>query len=140
MFLKFDQVHYLPVLVAGLTAFFLGGMWYMALFGKLWVRLHGFSEEKVKQMQARVPPPLFFGGMIAAYLVTAFVIALLVASFDLKQPLDGLILGSALFVLVTAVAFTGQLASDRHYGIFAIDAAFYFVLLNFQGVLLTWWR
>ena len=44
--------------VAALIVFFVGGLWYSALFGKLWVRLHGYSEEKVKQMQAAMSPPL----------------------------------------------------------------------------------
>jgi hypothetical protein len=140
MFLKFDQINYLAVAVAGLGAFFIGALWYMPFFGKLWVRLHGFSDEKVKQMQARVPPPLFFGGMIAVQLVTAFVVALLVVSLNPTAPLDGVLLGSCLWLLVAAILFSGQLASDRHYGIFAIDTAYHFTLLIFMSVLLTLWR
>lgn len=138
---KFAAMNYLAVLAAGLATFLLGGIWYMPLFGKLWVRLSGITDEKMKQMQARVPPPLFFGGMIAAYLIAALVVALLVVTLDLKHPLsDGLVLGLCLFVLVSAYAFTSQLASDRHYGLYAIEASFYLVALSFQGVLLTWWR
>ena len=32
---KFDEINLLAVLVAGLATFFLGGLWYTALFGKL---------------------------------------------------------------------------------------------------------
>jgi hypothetical protein len=56
------RVNFLAVLVAGLAAFFIGGLWYTVLFGKLWVKLHGYSEEKIKQMQASMSPPRFFGG------------------------------------------------------------------------------
>jgi hypothetical protein len=50
------------------------------------------------------------------------------------------VLGTGLGVLVSAIAFTAHLASDKHFGIFAIDAGFYFLLLNVQSVLLNWWR
>jgi hypothetical protein len=142
MFLKFDQLNVVAILVAGLATLFLGGMWYMPIFGNLWLQLHGYSEEKVKEMHARVPPVLFFGGMILCYLVSAVVVALLVIHLELDPttPLDGLVLGTGLGVLVSAIAFTAHLASDKHFGIFAIDAGFYFLLLNVQSVLLNWWR
>src|SRR5260370_41140375 len=111
MFLKFEQINYLAVAGAGLGAFFIGAIWYMALFGKLWQRLHGFSEEKLKQMQARGPPPLFFGGMIVSQLLAAFVVALLVVSLNPTQPLDGLRLDTCLALRVDAVAVAVQLAS-----------------------------
>jgi hypothetical protein len=38
-------INYLAVLVAGFAAFFIGAMWYTALFGKLSVKVHGFTEE-----------------------------------------------------------------------------------------------
>ena len=141
MLLKFDHINYLAVIVAGLGAFFLGALWYMPLFGKLWLSLHGFSEERIKAMQARTPPPLFFGGMIISYLVIALAVALLVVNLDLKTPLpDGLILGLVIWFLVAAVEFTGQLSSDRHHGIYAINVGFQFVYLIGMGVLLTYWR
>lgn len=140
MFLKFDQINYLAVLVAGMVTFFMGGMWYMPLFGKMWIRLHGYSEEKVKEMQAKMKPIVFFGGMIASYLVVAFVVSLLVVGLNLTQIQEGVLLGIFLWLATAAIALTGQLASARHYGIYAIDAAFYFVFLIFMSVLLTLWR
>src|SRR5712692_7671500 len=105
MLLKFDQINYLAVLVAGLGTFFLGALWYMPLFGKLWISLHGYTQEKMTAMQARVPPPLFFGGMIVSYLVAALAVALIVVNLSLTAPLEGLILGLALWLIVAAVEF-----------------------------------
>ena len=68
MHLNLESVNWLAVLVAGIATFFLGAVWYMALFGKTWQRLHGYSDEKVKQMQAAKPPPVFFGTMIASFI------------------------------------------------------------------------
>jgi hypothetical protein len=139
MLLKFADINYLAVIVAALGTFFLGALWYMPLFGKLWIRLHGFSDEKMKAMQSRTPPPLFFGGMIVSYLVAA--LALIVVNLNLTQPLsEGLTLGLAVWFIVAAVELTGQLSSDRHYGIYAINVGFQFVYLNGMSVLLTYWR
>jgi hypothetical protein len=140
MLLKFAEINYLAVAVAALGTFFLGALWYMPLFGKLWISLHGYTEDKMKAMQTRTPPPLFFGGMIVSYLVAALAVALIVVNLNLTQPLEGLILGFALWFIVAAVEFTGQLSSDRHYGIYAINVGFQFAYLNFMGVLLTYWR
>ena len=39
---------YLIGLVTGIISFFIGCIWYTALFGKAWQRGMGFSDEKVK--------------------------------------------------------------------------------------------
>ena len=83
MTLRLCEVNYLAVLVAGLAAFFLGGLWYTAIFGKLWIKLQGYTDEQIKEMKAKMSPPKFFGGMILSYLVVAFVVAVLVTSFDI---------------------------------------------------------
>lgn len=53
-----DQINWLAVLAAALVNFFIGGLWYSpALFGKVWMRANGFSEEDVK----RGSPAAIFG-------------------------------------------------------------------------------
>jgi hypothetical protein len=59
MILDLAPVNWLAVIVAALATFFLGGLWYQALFGRLWVRLHGYSHEKVMQMRTARPPAHF---------------------------------------------------------------------------------
>ncbi|MDR2423320.1 MAG: DUF1761 domain-containing protein [Prevotellaceae bacterium] len=39
---------YLIGVVTGIISFFVGCIWYTALFGKAWQRLMGFSDEKIK--------------------------------------------------------------------------------------------
>ena len=80
--IEFSEVNWWAVLVAGFAVFMLGGLWYTALFGKLWVRLNGYSEEKVREMQAKRPPHVFFGVMIGSYLLLSVVMALLMTRFN----------------------------------------------------------
>src|SRR5437773_396034 len=98
MSIDLGSVNWLAVLVAALVPFFLGALWYQALFGKLWRRLHGCSEEKMKEMQAKRPPALFFGGMIAADLLISLVVALLVTGFGLPGAGSGATLGFLLWL------------------------------------------
>ncbi len=129
------------VLVAGLATFFLGGVWYTALFGKAWVKLHGYSEEKVKEMQARRPPPVFFGGMVVCYLVIASVMAVLVVGLDLRGLYPGMVLGALVWLGPAAgIAMTAHLASDKPFGVYLIDVSFQFIFLVMMGGILGAWR
>ena len=45
-----SSINWLAVLVAGISAFVLGGVWYSpALFGKAWMSENGFTEEQLKK-------------------------------------------------------------------------------------------
>lgn len=136
-----SAVNYLAVLVAGLAAFFIGGFWYQALFGKLWVKLHGYSPEKVLEMKAKRPPALFFGGMIAAYIVLAFIMAILLVWLDVKSVRGGLLLAFLIWVgPALCIGFTDWLASVKHIGIFYIDMSYQLVFLMVMGAILGAWR
>lgn len=141
MTIQLSAINYLAVVVAGFLAFMLGGLWYQALFGKLWLRLHGFSEEKVKEMQAKRPPTVFFSGMIACYLVVSFVMAILITSLSVTSALDGAVLGALVWLgPAAAIGMTGHLASDKDLGIYLIDVSFQLVFLLMMGAILGAWR
>lgn len=138
--LDFARINFLAVAVAGLVAFLIAGVWYTALFGKLWLRLHGYSEEKIKQMQAALPPPLFFGGMLLSYFVLAFALALLLTAFVEPTLLKGVALGGAFWLGSAAIAMTGHIASDRKSGIYLIDVSCSLAYLLSMGAILGAWH
>lgn len=141
MTLDFAKINWLAVATATFATFMLGGLWYQALFGKIWIQLHGYTPEQVAAMKVKRPPPVFFGGMIAAYFVLAVVLALIVGAFNLDTLQDGLLLGFLLWIGPTsAVAFTGWLASDKVIGTFWIDAGYQFVYMLMMGAILAAWR
>jgi hypothetical protein len=137
---SFTAINPLAVLVAGLATFFLGALWYMALFGKLWMRLHGYSEEKVKEMQSRRPPIVFFGGMIAADLIIALALAILLTGLGTISILTGVIAGLLVWVIVAGVGLTAHLAADKHPGLYLIDVSYQLVYLILNGLILAAWR
>jgi len=66
MNIDFSAIKWPAVAVAAVVSFLLGGAWYSAIFGKLRIRLHGYSDEKLAEMKAKISPPRFFGGMVAS--------------------------------------------------------------------------
>lgn len=139
--LRLGEINYLAVLVAGLAAFLLGGLWYTALFGRRWRELQRITEEKMKEMQARRPPPVFFGGMLACYTVLALAIAVLFAGLGVDTTLKGAVAGFLLWIgPAAAIGMTGHLASDKPIGVYAIDVSFQFLYLVLMGAILGGWR
>ena len=76
------EVNYLGVLLAALSAFLLGGLWYSPLFAKSWMRLTGQSEEKLKSGN----PAIVFGGAFLLNLIAAYVLAMFVAGSSWNMP------------------------------------------------------
>lgn len=140
MTLRFDDINWLAVAVAALATFMLGGLWYTALFGKKWAELHGYTEERTKEIQAKKPPAIFFGTMMACYIVVSIVVATLVTSFEITTVGAGAGLGLLLWLLAAAVGLTGHIAEDRHNGVYVIDTVYQLIYLVGIGALLAVWR
>ncbi len=141
MNIAWDQINIWAALVAGLAAMVIGMVWYGGIFGKLWARLNGYSDEKLKQMQAARPPIMFLGGMLVSYLVLAFVFAALAATLHVQSPRDGIFLGVMLWVgMAATIGFTAHLASDKHIGVYVLDSSFQLVFLIAMGAILGLWR
>lgn len=59
----------LAVLIAGVSGFFVGGLWYGPLFAKPWMAANGFTMEDLKRdfSPAKSYGTAFIMGLIAAY-------------------------------------------------------------------------
>jgi hypothetical protein len=134
-------INYWAVVVAGLATFFLGGLWYTALFGKKWVKLQGYTEERIKEMRTRRPPPVFFGGMIVCYLIIAFVMALLLTGYTNPTALDGALFGALVWLgPVACNAMTAFISTDKPFGLYLIDQSYQLLFLVMTGAILGGWR
>ena len=141
MTIAWDQVNVWAVLVAWFAAMAIGMVWYGGIFSKLWQRLHGYSDDKVKEMQAARPPVVFLGGMLVSYLVLAAVFGILAATLRVQGPLEGILLGVMLWAgLAATIGFTAYLASDQGIGCYVLDASYQLVFLIAMGAILGGWR
>ncbi len=141
MTLDFGAIHYGAVATTGLATFFLGAVWYAALFGKQWQRLNGYSDEKLAEMRRKTPPPVFFGIMVISYLLLSFVVAVLVEAFGVTSAGGGAALGFALWLgPAFAIGLTHFIASDKPIGVYAIDWSYQLVYLVMTGAILGGWQ
>ena len=131
------QINYLAVGVAALATIFIGALWYSRLlFGKLWVKAHGYSEEKVKQMAGRG-----FAVSLFCYLVMAFVLAVLVSYAGVSTVLQGAFLGFLVWVgFLSTLGLTAHMFSEKPLSIYFIDAGYQLVYALVMGVILAAWR
>jgi len=74
------QLNYLAILIATVLQFIFGAIWYGALFGKLWGKIHGF-DKLPKDVQAKLMKgigPLYIVQFIGT-LITTFILAIFLA-------------------------------------------------------------
>lgn len=129
------------VLVAAVATFLLGAVWYAALFGRQWAALNGYTPEKTKEMQAKRPPPVFFGTMLLCYTLLALVLSLLTHALGVTTAVGGGVLGLLLWLGPNAaVKMTDHIASDKPLGVFAIDSSFQLIYLVMMGAIIGAWR
>lgn len=138
---KFGQINLLAVVVAGVAMFLIGGIWYGAVFAKLWQRLHGYTDEQMKTMQKARPPQVFFSVMIGAYLVGALAMAFFVVNLDLRGVFDGAVLGAFLWLFATtAIGLTDHITRTRPLAAYFLDSVYQLVAFVAAGAILGAWR
>ena len=98
---SFLNVPWLAVIIGTLAAMFIGFLWYGPLFGKTWMRMMNKTMEEMGQAN-----PLMYLGTGAAWLVTAYVLALILVAAGAHSIVDGIVDG-----LIVAV---GIAIADLH--------------------------
>ena len=131
------QINYLAVGVAALATIFIGALWYSPLlFHKLWVKAHGYSEEKVKQMAGRG-----FIVSLLCYVVMAFVLAVFVSYAGVSTVLQGAFLGLLVWIgFLATLGLTAHMFSEKPLSTYLIDAGYQLVYAVVMGVILAAWR
>lgn len=129
------QVNWLAVIVAALTTFVLGGLWYGPLFGKAWMRATGITEEKAKQANI----PLVFGASFVLELIAAVVLAMFIGG----EATFGFAVAAAASVGVCWVApalGVLYLFEQRPLSHWLINAGYHSVAFTLMGVIIGVWR
>ena len=100
------------ILIASVAQFIFGAVWYSALFGAVWGKIHGFDKlsKEVQQKMMKSMGPLYFTQFVVT-IVTTYVLAMLT---DILTPawsiyeLAGLLwLGFVLPMHISSVIFGG---------------------------------
>jgi len=68
------SINYWAVLAAGIASMGIGMLWYGFLFGNTWMKLAGFSEERMRKLKAQGMGKMYAVSFLST-LVMAFVLA-----------------------------------------------------------------
>ena len=130
------NINYIAVVAAALGSFLVGGVWYSpVLFGKLWMRETGLTDEE----QRRRNMALVFGTSF----VLSLIIALNLAAFLAGPPnlIWGITAGALAGIgwVATAMGMT-YLFEKRSMKLFLIDAGYHAVTFAMIGGILGVWK
>lgn len=124
------------VLVAALSTFLIGGLWYSpAVFGKAWMRENGFTEEGMKNSNM----VKIFGLAFFLALIAAVNLAMFMGPED--KPEMGALWGFlAGFGWVATFVGTHYLFERKSFRLFLINAGYSIVSLTLMGVIIAAWK
>ncbi|OJJ14825.1 hypothetical protein BKI52_40410 [marine bacterium AO1-C] len=126
----FAHINWLSVVVAAISAFLVGGIWYGPLFGKVWMKAFHFTEEDLKKRSI----PKTFG----LSLFLAFVAALTLEMFiGVKATLMfGLLAGVGWVATLLGILYLFEMQTMRAY---AVNAGYCIIALTVMEAILGAW-
>ena len=130
-----ESINYFAVLVAALSAFIIGGLWYSVLFEKAWMKENGFDQEKLKKENMGI----IFGGSFIFSLIISFVLVLFLGPE--RDAVFGTMAGlmAGLLWVATAMGIT-YLFERKSLKLFLINAGYHVVTFTIMGLILGAWK
>jgi len=129
------SINYFAVIVAALSAFVIGGLWYSVLFAKAWMVENGFDEEKLKSGNMGI----IFGGSFILSFIISFVFVMFLGPE--RDALFGAMAGfmAGLFWVAAAMGIT-YLFERKSLKLFLINAGYHVVTFTVIGFILGLWK
>jgi len=130
-----SEMNYWAIVLAAVSAFVLGGLWYSVLFRRSWQRAAGLSDEQVQGGNKA----LIFGGSFVLSLIAAFVFALFLG----PNPSLALGLGagfSAGLCWVAASFGMNYLFERRSARLFLVNGSYHTLQFTLYGLILGLWH
>jgi hypothetical protein len=127
------------VIVAALSYWILGFVWYGVLFAKQFISLMGFSEQQVKEMESASHIRELTIVVVCA-LVLAYVLACFISVSGVRTMLDGIkiaVLAWLGFVLTTNLE--SVLFEARPLGLYVLNNAYHLVGFVLMSVIISAW-
>jgi hypothetical protein len=124
------NANFLAILVAALSGFLIGGIWYGPLFGKVWQREAGVSQEAMGETS----PYKLFGLTFLFSVLSAVFLGHLLASTGVSKPhvIMMISVGVAIGFIIPAFG-TNYLFGRKSGTLFMIDAGYWVVYYAAMG-------
>jgi hypothetical protein len=131
------DVNYWAVLVSAMSAFVVGWIWYGPLFGKIWMKLTGFTEEELKEGNISMPVMLLLNYIATA--LAAFAIAILIGS---EANIGfGIFAGAMISVFWIATNRLNDVLYERKpWGLYFIHVGYNLIIYTIIGAILATWH
>jgi hypothetical protein len=131
-----EQVNMLAVVVAAVSTFVIGGLWYSpVLFAKPWMRANGFSDADLRRGSQAV---IFTLSFVFA-LISAVNLAMLLGTPDMTAGM-GALYGTLAGIWVALGIATVALFERRSWLYSAINGGYWLVSFAVMGAILGGWR
>ena len=135
------EVNYLAVVVAAVVSMALGFLWYSpVLFGKLWMKLSGFTAESLKKAQkemGKLYAVSFVVSMVTAY-VLSHVMALSENFYQYSKLSTGLTTAFWLWLgFMMPVQLMGEIFGEKKWKLFGINTGYQLVSLILMAIVLA---
>ncbi len=131
--MDFSTLNWLAIIVATLSTFVIGAVWYGPVFGKVWMQENGFTEEDLKEAN------------MAKIYSTAFILELIMA-INLALFLKGLSVQEGLlygfftgFGWIAMAMGVNYLFSRNTIRLWFIDSFYFVISFTLMGAILTAW-
>ena len=128
-------INWLAVVVAAVSTFLLGGLWYGPLLGRSWMAASGMTEERARQGNMA----LVFGVSFLLQLLAAVVLAMFIGAESTAG--GGFAAGAAVGGAWVAAAFgVVYLFEQRPLAHWAVNASYHIVSYSIMGLILGAWH
>ena len=116
-------INILAIVISALVAFGIGFVWYAVLFKTIWPAAHGFTPQKMAQLSNNSPAAM--GVSFVGYLVTATVLSLIFAQFNINDIQTALGLTFSIWLGFPAVmSLMNAMYSGESLTVYAIDIVY----------------
>ncbi len=129
-----QNINWLSVMIAAISTFLIGGIWYGPLFGKAWMEAFGYSEDDLKKRSI----PKTFG----LSLLLAFIAALILEMFIGPEAnmifgsLAGFFAGFGWVATFLGILYLFEMQSMK---VYLINAGYCVLSLTLMGLILGIW-
>jgi len=132
--MDFSHVNFMAVLVAAVSAFVVGAIWYGPLFSNPWQSLMGLSDEKINSGH----PAMVFGPALLLTIVQAVALATVIGPD--AGAVGGLVTAISIALAFVASAFGVNYLFARHpRQLFFIDAGYILLEFGVMGLIIGAW-
>lgn len=131
------EINHVAVVVAALSGFAVGALWYGPVLGKQWMTSSGVKIEDIRHTNwSRLYGLTFLMSLVAAY-----VLAHVVNRFEATTPVAGAQAGFWLWLgFIATVRVTEAMFNRTSMRLVAIDSGYRLIWLVVMGVILAAWR